>query len=52
MERVPEHDKDISHVVHAAFMHILQFFVCRGHEQQASRHQKLNDSSHQRDRIK
>ena len=32
-ENVPEHDKDVRHMVHLAFMDVLQFFVGRGHKQ-------------------
>jgi hypothetical protein len=30
---VPEHDKDVCHMVHPAFMDVLKFFVGRGHKQ-------------------
>jgi hypothetical protein len=36
--RVPEHDKDVCHMVHPAFVNVLQFFVGRGHKQQARGH--------------
>jgi hypothetical protein len=29
---VPKHDKNVRDVVHAAFVHVSQFFVGRGHE--------------------
>ena len=31
---IPEHDKNVRYVVHTTLMHVLQFFVCRGHELQ------------------
>ena len=29
---VPEHDKDVCHMVHPAFVDVLKFFVGRGHK--------------------
>jgi hypothetical protein len=46
MGHVPKHDKDVRHVVHPTVVYVAQFFICRGHEQQPRRHQKLNDPSH------
>ncbi len=40
-QNVPEHDKDVRHMVHPAFVDVLQFFVGRGHKQQTRGHQKL-----------
>ena len=31
---IPEHDKNVRYVVHTTVVHVLQFFVCRGHEMQ------------------
>jgi hypothetical protein len=47
-DALPEHDKDICHVVHPAFVYVAQFFVCCGHEQQPCRHQKLSHSFRKR----
>lgn len=42
---IPEHDENVRYVVHTALVHVLQFFVCRGHEQEPRCHQKLRRNS-------